>query len=73
MTDPVLFQATTTYAAAHLDMLHRRQNQTRTLFRMVQTLSMINEQPQCDETALSNPNIGAVAMLASLEVSLGFF
>ena len=72
MTDPVLFQATTTYAAAHLDMLHGRQNQARTLVRKVQTISMINEQLQCDKTALSNSNIGAIAMLASLEVSSDF-
>ena len=72
MSDAVFFQATVTYAAVHLDMLNRTQNQTRTLTKKAQTISMIKERLRCNEDALSNSTVGAISMLAALDVSVHF-
>lgn len=73
MSDAVFFQATTTYAAVHLDMLHRSQNQTKTLTNKAQAIRMIKERLRSNENALSNSTIGAISMLAALEVSVQIF
>lgn len=67
--NPVLFLATTYYAAAHLDMVHGRQFQAKTLTKKAQTISMINKQLSCSKSALRNSTIGAIAMLAAADVS----
>lgn len=71
MSDRVFFQATTTYAAVHLDMLHQSQNQTKTLTNKAQTISMIKERLRSTEDALSNSTIGAISMLAAVERTHG--
>lgn len=71
MSDAVFFQATTTYAAVHLDMLHGTRNQTKSLTKKAQTIRMIKERLRCNESALSNSTIGAISMLAALERTEG--
>lgn len=70
MNDAVLFQATTNYAAVHLELLHGVQDQTKALVKKTRTIRMIKEQLRSSENTLSNSNIGAVAMLAAAEVSV---
>ena len=68
MRDAVLFHGTMAYAAGHLDMLLERQPQPETLMKKTQAIRMIKERISCNTKALSNSTIGAIAMLASLEV-----
>lgn len=68
MTDPVLFRATTSFAAVHLDLLQGRRNQTMTLMKKAETISMINTKLRCPGDSTANSTIGAVAMLAAMEV-----
>ena len=70
MTDPVLFQATMTYAAVHMNLLQGRNKQSTALLKKNKTMNMINERFKSMETAIGNSTIGAVAMLAAAEVSL---
>ena len=69
IANPLLFQATTNYAAFHLDFLHGTQDQVKSLAGKALTIKMINEQLQCLEHTVSNSMIGAIAMMASIEVS----
>ena len=72
MCDPLLFQATINFAAAHIDILQGIQHQckgTQALQMKAKTIKMINEQLNSSDTAVSNSSIGAVAMLAAAEVS----
>lgn len=68
MTDPLLFQATTNYAAVHLDLLQGRFNHPKTLMKKAETISMINRKIQCPEEATTNSLIGSIAMMAAMEV-----
>ena len=68
MRDAVLFHGTLAYAAGHLDMLLERQPQPGTLMKKTQAIRMIKERVSCITKASSNATIGAIAMLASLEV-----
>ena len=68
MNDVLLFQATATAMAAHLDVLHGRKEQPQTIIRKAKTIKMINERLRCKETASSNTMIGAIEMLAGAEV-----
>ena len=70
MPDPVLFQATMTYAAVHWNLLQGRDKQGMTLVKKNKTMNMINERFKSIETAMGNSTIGAIAMLAAAEVSL---
>ena len=68
LNDPLLFQATTTYAAARLDCLHEKQEQPRTLTKKAHTIKMVNEELRRTSNAASNSILGAVVMLANVEV-----
>ena len=70
MTDPLLFQATTSFAAVHLDVLEGHQNQPKTLSKKCQTINMVNSKLQSRQEAITDSTIAAVAMLAAMEVSI---
>ena len=67
VADPLLFLATINFAAAHLDFLHGRSTSSRTIAQKVETIRLINL--RLPESNLSDSTIGAVAMLAAMEVS----
>lgn len=69
VADPLLFLATTNYAAAHLDIMYGRQNNLRTLAQKAETIRLINLRLQDSAETLSNSTIGAVAMLAAAETT----
>ena len=69
LTDPVLFLATLNFAAVHLDILYGRYSSPITLFHKGETIRQINARLQDPSKALTNTTIGAVAMLAAMEVS----
>ena len=66
--DPLLLQATTQFAAMNLDILHGRIHHIDTLRRKAKTISMINERLASSEEATANATIGAVGMMAAIEV-----
>ena len=66
--DPVLFQATTSFAAVHLDILEGHQSRPRALAQKCETIDMVNRRLQSPEDAITDSTIGAVAMLAAMEV-----
>ena len=68
MRDAVLFHGTLAYAAGHLDMILERQPRPETLMKKTQAIQMIKERVSCNTKVSSNSTIGAIAMLASLEV-----
>lgn len=68
MTDPVLFQATANFAAVHLDILQGRPNQPSTLRLKTETINMINLKLRSAQEATNDSTIGAVALLAGMEV-----
>lgn len=68
MQDQTLFEATLTFAAVHLDLMMGRLRTPGTLWRKQETIKAINANMQSPDDGLSNANIGAVAMMASLEV-----
>lgn len=70
MTDPVLFLATLNFAAVHLDLLRGTQNNHKTLIHKGETIRRINARLQSSTETVSNTTIGAVAMLAAMEVML---
>lgn len=70
MTDPVLFQAVTDFAAVQLEIHDNRPNQHRALLRKAKTMAMINERLQSPSEATSDATIGAVALLAAMEVRI---
>lgn len=72
LDDPVLFQSTMNFAAVHLDTLHSRPNQVKTLIMKAKTIRMINEQLKNDKHAPSNSSIGTIVFLAAMEVSVHF-
>ena len=67
VTDPVLFLATLTMAASHLDAVHGRRKNPRTLAQKGEVIRLINLRLNSGET-VSDTTIGAVLMLASAEV-----
>ena len=67
VTDPVLFLATLTMAASHLDVVHGRRKNPRTLAQKGEIIHLINLRLKSTET-VSDSTIGAVLMLASAEV-----
>ena len=68
MRDAALFHGTLAYAAGHLDIMLQRQPRPESLMKKTQAIQMIKESISCDTKASSNSTIGAIAMLASLEV-----
>lgn len=68
MTDPVLFLATINFAAVHLDILRGQYSSPHTLTHKIETIRLVNARLQNSAEALSNENIGSVAMLAAMEV-----
>ena len=67
VADPVLFLATLTMAASHLDVVHGRRKNPRTLAQKGEVIRLVNLRLNSAE-AVSDSTIGAVLMLASLEV-----
>ena len=68
IADPLLFLATLTYAAAHLDLMYGRESNPRTIAQQIETIRLINLRLQDPAESVSNTTIGAVAMLAATEV-----
>ncbi len=68
VADPLLFLATLNYAAAHIDIIHETQNNPRTIAQKGEIIRLINLRLQDSAEAVSNTTIGAVAMLAAMEV-----
>lgn len=68
VADPLLYRATLNFAAAHLDIMHGRQCSPRTMEQKGQIIELVKLRLQDPAEALSNPTIGAVAMLAAMEV-----
>ena len=68
MTDPLLFLATTNFAAAHLDLVRGRECSPRTIVQKGETIRLINLRLQDSATTLSDTTIATVAMLAAMEV-----
>ena len=76
VADPLLYLATLNFAAAHLDIMYGKQCSPITIARKVETIRLINLRLQNSAEAFSNTTIGAVAMLAAMEVyglSFGIF
>ena len=73
LDDRAVLLATLSFAAAHVDMLSRRPMTPQTLWYKQETIGTINEKLQLPKEAVSNSNIGAVVMLASMEVSESYF
>ena len=69
MTDPILFQASTSFAAVHLDLITKHKSQPKTLLDKSKTIYMVNLRLQCPDQATADSTIGAVAILAAMEVS----
>ena len=67
VADPVLFLATLTMAASHLDVVHGRRKNPRTLAQKGEIIRLVNLRLNSAET-VSDSTIGAVLMLASVEV-----
>ena len=68
VADPLLFLATLNFAAAHLDIIHGRQCSPRTIAQKLETIRLIKLRLKDSAESLSNTTIGAVAMLAAMEV-----
>ena len=68
VTDPALFLATLNFAAVHLDVMHGRRSNPRTLVQKGEAMHLINLRLNSAET-VSDTTIGAVLMLAVVEVS----
>lgn len=68
MTDPVIFLATLNFAAVHLDILQGQYTSPKTLMNKGETIRLINAKLQSSTEALTDTTIGAVVMLAGMEV-----
>ena len=66
--DSTLFQVTLNFAQVHLDILSGNYNSQRAAFHKSQSIRAVNARLKDGEHALSNETIGAVAMLAAIEV-----
>ena len=69
LQDETLFLATLNFASVHLDILARRPISSRALAYKSDVIKTVNNRLASSEEALSNSTIGAVAMLAAVEVS----
>ena len=68
LQDSTLFQATLNFAEVHLDVLSGNYNSQRAIVYKDQSIRAVNAKLRDAEHALSNETIGAVAMLAAIEV-----
>ena len=68
MEDPLLFQATVSYAAVHLEALQGRRNQSYALEKKTKMIGMINRELRYPEMSTTNSMIGAVTLMAATEV-----
>ena len=68
LQDSTLFQATLNFAEVHLDVMSGNYNSQRAISYKGQSIRAVNAKLRDDEHALSNETIGAVAMLAAIEV-----
>ena len=67
--NPVLFLATLSFMASHLDALHRRHSSPSTLAYKVQCIRLVNARLRfATETLIDTTTLGAVAMPAAQEV-----
>lgn len=73
LADPLLFLATLNFAAAHIDIVHGRLSNPRTIAQKGETIRLINLRLQDSADIVSDTTIGAVAMLAAMEVFRPFF
>ena len=67
--DSTLFLATLTFVEVHLGILSGNHRSQRTLIHKCDSIKAVNAMLRDREHALSNEAIGAVAMLAAIEVS----
>ena len=67
--DSTLFLATMTFAEVHLGILSGNHRSERTLVHKCDSIKAVNAMLRDRKHALSNEAIGAVAMLAAIEVS----
>lgn len=68
LQDSTLFLTTLTFAVAHLEILSGNYESLKTLVNKGKAIKAVNAKLHDREHALSNETIGAVAMLAALEV-----
>ena len=68
LQDYTLFLTTLTFAVAHLEILSGNYKSPKTLLNKGQAIKAVNAKLRDSEHALSNETIGAVAMLAAMEV-----
>ena len=68
LQDSTLFQATLNFAEVHLDVVSGNYNSRRAIVYKDQSIKAVNAKLRDNEHALSNETIGAVAMLAAIEV-----
>lgn len=68
LQDSTLFLATLTFAVAHLEILSGNYKSPTTLLNKGKVIKAVNAKLRDRENALSNEAIGAVAMLAAMEV-----
>lgn len=68
LQDSTLFQATLNFAEVHLDIMSGNYNSQRAILHKGHTIGAVNAKLRDGEHALSNETIGAVAMLAAMEV-----
>ena len=68
LSDPVLFQASINFAAVHHDFLLRQQDQSSNLTRKTRTIDMVNSSLSRPDTAVADACLGAVCLLAAIEV-----
>ena len=69
LQDSTLFLATLNFAEVHLEILSRKCNSPRVLLHKGHSIRAVNARLMDRKHALSNETIGAVAMLAAIEVS----
>ena len=68
LQDSTLFLATLNFAAVHLEIVSGKYNSQRALLHKNHSIRAVNAKLRNREHALSNETIGAVAMLAAIEV-----
>ena len=68
LQDSTLFQATLNFAEVHLEIVSGNYNSQRAIFHKGQSIRAVNARLRDSEHALTNETIGAVAMLAAIEV-----
>lgn len=70
VADPLLFLATLNFSAVHLDFMRGQCGSRTTLIHKGETIRLINARLQSPTEALTNITIGAITLLAAVEVRL---